>query len=159
MNKMNKRKFIIVITTVIAMCFAVFNLVSFLYRKDWEKATSPLPRETVDDLCKSLLLSDRDSLCDDSKNVYAIDFEEIFRERFRPSDEYKDGNSASYNDVETVIGRYKTECQSVVHETNPEFSYFRCFYDLRGDGYWISAFYYSYPDNVLFSIRSGNPEK
>ena len=96
------------------------------------------------------------SLCKGKSDVYAPDIIEVLREHFRPTDDFQNDKTdvATFQDVEQVIGEFRTECQPVVHQTNPEFYFFRCFYDLRGDDYWVSAFYYTYPDEILFSIRS-----
>jgi len=136
----------------IVFCFALF-LVSFLRRDDWKKETTPLPRKTVTVLCKNLSLNNQHPLCNDSKDVYAIDFAETLENTFLP----ENGNPATYQEVENVIGNFKIECQQVVHLPASGYSYYRCFYDLNGDGYWRYAFYFYYPDEKLFSIRAGSP--
>lgn len=136
----------------IVLCLSLF-LSEFLRRDDWKKETTPLPKETVTTLCKNLLLNNQNPLCNGFKDVYAIDFADVFEDTFLP----ETGNPATYQDVENKIGDYKVECQPVVHLPASGYSYFRCFYDLNGDGYWRYAFYFYYPSETLFSIRAGSP--
>jgi len=136
----------------IVLCFAMF-IVEILQRDDWKQATTPLSRETLVSLCKDLSLNNPHSLCNGSEDVYAKDFVDVFEHIFLP----KNGNPATYQDVEDKIGDYKVECKPVVHLPASGYSYFRCFYDLNGDGYWRYSFYFYYPDETLFSIRSGSP--
>lgn len=159
---MNKQKIIIILAliSIMSLCSSPF-VSSYLRRNDWKKDTTPLPRKTIATLCKNLSLSGQDSLCNGSRDVYARDFSEILREYFPledPMETPKSKATITYQDVESVIGEYKWECQDVVHETNPKFSYFRCFYDFRGDRYWRDVFYFYCPEETLFSIRSGSSE-
>jgi len=135
-----------------ALCFALF-LVEFLRRDDWKKETTPLPRDTIVALCKNLSLNNQHPLCNGSKGVYAKDFAETFELTFLP----ENGNPATYQAVEKAIGDYNIECKPVVHLPASGYSYFRCFYDLNGDEYWIYSFYFYHPDETLFSIRAGSP--
>ncbi|MBV6395156.1 MAG: hypothetical protein HFACDABA_00727 [Anaerolineales bacterium] len=134
------------------LCFALL-VVELLKRDDWKQATTPLSRESLVSLCKNLSLNDLHALCNDSEAVYAKDFVDVFEHIFLP----KNGNPATYQNVEDKIGDYKVECKPVVHLPASGYSYFRCFYDLNGDGYWRYAFYFYYPDETLFSIRAGSP--
>jgi hypothetical protein len=134
------------------LCLALF-LIEILRRDDWKKETTPLPKETVAALCEDLSLNNQHPLCDGSKNVYAIDFAKTFEKAFLP----ENGNPATYQDVDKVLGSYKVECKPVVHQPASGFSYFRCFYDLNGDGYWRYAFYFYYPDETLFNLEAGTP--
>lgn len=155
---MNARRLIViaVLGSVAALC-ATPVIGSLLHRDHWKQHTTPLPGETIAALCNKLLLEDSEPLCNGSKPVYAIDFGSAIEKHFRLADPRETPKSQAHitdHDVQSVLGPCKVVCQDVVKQR--EFSYFRCLYDLRGDGYWINAFYFYYPERTLFSIRSGS---
>lgn len=126
---------------------------------DWKKDTTPLPGETIAALCEKFSLSNEDPLCDGSKEVYAADFSKVLREKFPLNDPYRTPKSEAtitYQEVDAILEQFKWECQDVVNFPASGYSSFRCFYDLRGDRYWSYVFYFYYPEETLYSIRSGN---
>ena len=156
---MSKRKLVVIMVLLIATSAILLSAERFLYRRNWEKETSPLPRETIDKLCKSLSLDDNDSVCNPSKKIYAYDFSQVLREYFPledPMETPKNSATITFQQVENIIGDYQIECQDVVDLPANGYSYFRCFYDLRGDSYWVETFYFYSPEETLFSIRSGS---
>ena len=156
---MNKRRIFILVLLVGLVCYVSLVIERYNYRKSWEAKTSPLPQETISALCSNLSLDSNHRLCNGSKNVYAPDFTDVLRDYFpleNSMETPKNKTTITYQEVEKVIGNYKTECQEVVHQR--DFSYFRCFYDFRGDDYWRDVFYFYYPEETLFSIRSGSSD-
>ena len=154
---MKKRNVVIglIVVAMSAYCVSPF-VYSYLHKDDWKKETTPLPKETILTLCKNLSLSDEHPLCNGSQDVYAADFSEVLREYFPLKDAMetpKDQATITYQEVKKVIGEFEWECQEVVHAA--DISFFRCLYDFQGDRYWVAAFYFYYPENTLFSIRSG----
>jgi hypothetical protein len=156
---MNTRKIILVLalTSMLALCVSPL-VVRFVHRNDWKKDTTPLPVQTISDLCQRFDLSHEDLVCNGSKKVYAADFGEVLRARFslkNPIRTEKADATFTYQDVEKVIGAYKLECENLVELPASGYSYFRCLYDFRGDRYWREALYFYYPEQTLFSIRTG----
>ena len=154
-----KRKFTIIIgsiliATPILICLLLYTNRS-IHQNDWEKRTTPLPKETKDLLCSRFELLPEDPLCSDNKNVYALDFVDIIRDTFRPyeTNNVESSEAATYDDVEDKIGMFKYECESV-ETTGEGFSYFVCYYDLRGDRKFIIAIFYTYPDMAVMRINS-----
>jgi len=149
------------IAFVAVLAYFFFFVNSCVPKDDWKKKTSPLPKETVTSLCTKLLLTSTHSLCDGSNDVYASDFSRVIRDRFPledPMETPKSKATISYDEVQEVLGEYNQGCQDVVHLSVSNYSYFRCSYDLRGDDYWIDAFYFYSPENTLFSIRSSSSD-
>ncbi|MFT3890787.1 MAG: hypothetical protein QM730_04065 [Anaerolineales bacterium] len=156
---MSRQKPVTILMMLIAVAAILLSAERFLYRRNWEKETSPLPRETIDKLCKSLSLDESEQVCNPSKRIYAYDFSQVLREYFPLEDAMetpKNSATITFQQVENIIGEYKIKCQEVVDLPASGYSYFRCFYDLRGDDYWIDTFYFYYPEETLFSIRSGS---
>jgi hypothetical protein len=119
----------------------------------WKQRTTPLPWETVENLCNKFALTER-SLCKKDRVVYAPDFYKIIREAFRP---YKEFNTtinlaATYNEVESRMGDYRYECEPVA--TGNDTSFFTCYYDLRGDREFIIGIIYIYPDMAVYRINT-----
>jgi hypothetical protein len=157
---MNKTKIIILSAAAIAVALCVSPyMYSFIHRDDWKQNTSPLPKGTISTLCKSLLLNEANTLCNGSKTVYAADFNAALRARFPlkdPMETPKNEALVTSQEVDKAIGQFKIECQDIVHESN--YSYYRCFYDFRGDGFWKDVFYFYFPEQTLFSIRSSSTQ-
>ena len=154
---MNRKTVLLIVLLVILSGVVFCQTEAYLYRKSWEKETSPLPKETVLTLCKNLELDNEHPLCNGSKDVYALDFNELIIDYFALEDTYetpKDKATVTYEEVYDIIGKFEKSCEEVTHAL--DISYYRCIYDLRGDGYWRDAFYFYYPENTLFSIRSGS---
>jgi hypothetical protein len=129
------------------------HLHRYLHRDDWKAKTTPLPKETVDILCKNFELEKDHSLCSGKKDVYGPDFIDIIRDDFRPYEAYetKSSEAATYDEVEEKIGIFKYECESVVTEGDG-FTYFICDYDLRGDEEFPIGIIFTYPEMATFRI-------
>ena len=125
------------------------------YGDDWKQRTTPLPNETVAQLCTSFGLEKDMPLCNGKRDVYGPDFYEIIRDTFRPYESYEipSSEAATYDEVEKKIGMFEYECESVA-TTGDGFSFFRCRYDLRGDREFIIGILYTYPDNAVFRINT-----
>jgi hypothetical protein len=156
--KLQKTLVIVASTLVIAYC-AIPVASSFLHRDDWKKNTTPLPKETISILCRNLALDNSNPLCNGTKSVLASDFSEAIREYFPLKDSHrtpKNEATITNQEVDAVLGQFKLGCQDVEHFPASGYSSFRCFYDLRGDNYWRYVFYFYYPEETLYSIRSGS---
>jgi len=155
---MKKRNIFIALIVIAMSSFCISPFVySYLHKDDWKKDTTPLPEETIATLCMNLSLSTDHPLCNGSDDVYAADFSRVLREHFPLADAMetpKDQATITYQEVKNVIGEFEWECQEVVDES--DISFFRCLYDFRGDRFWVDAFYFYYPEETLFSIRSGS---
>jgi hypothetical protein len=127
----------------------------FVTYGDWKERTTPLPSETVAQLCASFYLEKDSSLCNGRRDVYGPDFYDIIRDTFRPYEEYEipSSEAAIYDDVEEKLAGFKYECDPVVEQAD-EFSYFVCRYDLRGDREFIIGIIYTHPDNAVFRIMT-----
>jgi len=144
-----------------ALCAIVGLLILFYgymhfvyYGDDWKQRTTPLPLKTITVLCENFKL-EKNPLCTGKKVVYAPDFYGIIRDAFRPFEAYGIASSeaATYDEVEKKIGVFRYECEDVIQESDG-FTYFRCDYDLRGDGEFIIDIMYTYPDNAVFRINT-----
>lgn len=146
---------IILAITILGFFFFIPNFKQLLRQESWKERTTPLPKETIDLLCHSFELSPDDSLCNGRGEVYGLDFFDIIRDAFRPYMEYEivSSEAATYDDVEKKIGMFRYECEPVVQEADG-FTYFVCFYDLRGDRAFIIAIVYSYPDMAVWRMNS-----
>ncbi len=151
-----KRKEIIVISTTSVLLILVLSILylnQVSRSNDWEKRTTPLPKTTVDLLCRNFALSLDDVLCNGKKDVYVLDFMKVVRDAFRPYETYEieSSEAATYEEVEEKIGMFKYECEPV-ETTGDGFSYFRCFYDLRGDRKFIITIFYTYPEMAVMRL-------
>ncbi len=102
-------------------------------RHDYKLHTSPLPSDTVVNLCSGLGITASFPKCRDGGDVYAPEF-------FGPIKTYfanVRSESKTYEFVQDKLGRYQVRCE----EPNSDGNY-RCFYDLRGDGVYLMAFYF-----------------
>lgn len=129
------------------------RIITFVHRNDWKERTTPLPQSTVHMLCANFDLDETNKLCNGREVIYGPDFYKIIVESFRPY-EWKGSkeDAASYDEVERKIGQFKYDCESVVTEGDG-FSYFVCYYDLRGDREFIIGNFFSYPDNLVYRIN------
>jgi len=159
---MNNRKLFFTLVLILILGYCFFSLGnSYLHKDDWKKATSPLPKETISTLCKNFKLDNEHPLCDGAKDVYASDFNDVLRKYFPLKDVHrtpKNEATITYQEVDAVLGEFKWECQDVEHFPESGYSSYRCFYDLRGDRYYRYVFYFYYPEETLYSIRSGSSE-
>lgn len=155
--KQNRITIFLLLAICLAVSLALFYIGQTARRDEWKKRTTPLPVETIKLLCNSFGLSLQNSLCNGRREVYGLDFMNIIRDTFRPYEAYgiPRSEAATYKEVEQKIGRFKYECEPVVHQADG-FSYFRCFYDLRGDRAFIMTIFYSYPEEAVVRITSTN---
>ncbi len=154
-----KRNNFIIISIIVAvpifLC-SIWILSRGLHQDDWKKRTTPLPKETRDLLCSRFGLSQEDVLCS-GKDIYALDFMPTIQDTFKPYETYhiKSSEAATYEEVEEKIGTFKYECEQVVHQADG-LSYFRCFYDLRGDKKFIITIFYTYPEEAVMRLGITN---
>jgi hypothetical protein len=152
-------KFIVVVACAmlgIPVLFFFYSYLSIVYHRiDWKQRTTPLPSETVAQLCANFGLEKDASLCKGKRDVYGPDFYEIIRDTFRPYEAYEipSSEAATYEDVEETIGIFKYECDDVA-TTGDGFSFYSCRYDLRGDREFIIGIIYTSPDNAVFRINT-----
>jgi hypothetical protein len=151
----NLEKILLLLGFCLLLLILGCGLLIDLRSDDWKKRTTPLPMDIIMTLCFNFDLDKSHPLCSGKKDVYGPDFYDILRDTFRPYEEYEipSSESATYEEVEEKIGMFKYECRDVI--TNGDgFSYFRCWYDLRGDREFIIGIIYSYPDNAVFRINT-----
>lgn len=154
--KIRKRIAVFIACVVIGIPVVFYGYLHFVYYgDDWKQRTTPLPRETISVLCTNFDLEEDHHLCTGKKDVYVPDFYGIIRDTFRPFEAYeiKSSEAATYDEVEEKIGIFKYECERVV-TTGDGFTFFTCYYDLRGDGEFIIGIMYTYPDNAVFRINT-----
>jgi len=154
---MNKIQFIKFSFAILILPIAYLVYINFFhYKDDWKQRTTPLPLESVKILCENFNLDEKDTLCNGKKIVYGPDFYEIIRDAFRPYEAYQieSSEATTYDEVDEKIGTFShNECGQVIEESDG-FMYFRCWYDLRGDGEFIIGILYTYPDNAVFRINT-----
>ncbi|MFZ5911481.1 MAG: hypothetical protein ACOYYU_15825 [Chloroflexota bacterium] len=126
-------------------------------RSNWEKTTTPLPHERIDILCKNFGLDKSHELCNGKRDVYGPDFYDLIQDTFKPELTYRaaDDAPATYEQVEKMIGIFKTECEPIAWLAYEQTYYYRCDYDLRGDGEYVISIGYDYPENTVYKITAG----
>lgn len=146
--------------TFISLIFAITSTIGLIvilnqvsHRDDWKKRTTPLPKETTDLLCNSFDLPREDLLCNGNADVYGLDFFGIIQDTFKPFQTYEleSNEAATYDEVEQKLGTFRYECEPVVYQADG-FTYFVCYYDLRGDRKFIMAIVYTYPEMAVARI-------
>lgn len=117
----------------------VLSIDTMVEFRTWKEKTTPLDNTVVQNLCAVFELSPYDSVCSLSDAVYGPDFFPIVLETFTP----KNGNWATFDEVEEMIGTYKYYCEELI-KTGDGIEFFVCWYDFNGDHMFpISIFYYS----------------
>jgi hypothetical protein len=148
---MNALKRIAVLLLVVALLLVGLCVVSFVplrkevgaalranetqvaQRHDYKLHTTPLPADTVLDLCSALGITASFPKCRGGIDVYAPEF-------FAPIKTYftnVGSEKKTYEFVQEKLGRYQVRCEEPSSDGN-----YRCFYDLRGDGIYLLAFYF-----------------
>ena len=129
------------------LLFSFFIYIEYSLSTKWMQKTSPLNSYTIEDLCIRLDI-EKEKICQDDypKPVYAPNFFPYIREIIQP----KNGEWATFEEVEELIGEYKVE------QTDPNFekgvNYYRVLYDLKGDGVtWIFVIFY--PTGIMESAN------
>jgi len=149
----NKKKYILIGGFFIVIC-----LIGYYYfqsrQEDWKEMTTPLPANSVETLCENFNIRSS-QLCNGTHEVYGPDFYNIIRETFQPYEEYQveSNQAATYDEVEKKIGIFQYECDNVVYQAD-SFTYFTCFYDLRGDRVSTILIIFTYPENRVFRIST-----
>jgi hypothetical protein len=147
--KLNKTIFGIIISILLLLGICVIVRFVSISQQDslLRASTSPLPLETIDILCNNFEIDENHKLCDGEKDIYSWDFSDIFQDSLLP----KEGNPATYEEVERTLGVFKYECEPVVHQADG-LSYFRCSYDLIGDRIHHISIYFSHPEDIIFRV-------
>jgi len=153
----------IIVKLIVVVLLLLFGIITIVFvvdmlsarDYDWKSKTTPLPPEKIAILCENFDLPQDFRLCSGKKEIYGPDFYEIIRDTFRPYEEYNIDSSeaATYDEVEEKLGTFKYDCLPVVQQADG-FTYFRCAYDLRGDGEFIIGIIFTYPDNAVFRINT-----
>jgi len=131
---MRKRRLLSwLILIAVASIPALYNL-AFSSENEYRKITTPLPENTVADLCSKFELSREDKRCQSEVVVYEPDF---FKDILRYFDNVPQ-NEATFELVESKLGSYRVDCEQPDIEGN-----YACRYDIHGDGI--------YPILILFS--------
>lgn len=125
----NKKLFIVIIQIlVITLCIFLgykFYTNARLEAEQWREYTSPLPDETIRDLCMKFRLSSNDPLCNGEKDIYSGDFFPAIKNTIMPPN----GDWLNIEEVNSFLGDYiDEECYSLPDNPNTI-----CYYDLRGD--------------------------
>jgi len=146
-------KFIFAVSVAVAIYLVFINFI--YYNDDWKERTTPLSRETIETLCNNFTLRDNDYLCSQTRDIYAPDFYQVIRDKFRPYEAYDIdvSESATFEEVEEKIGVFRIECDEVI-QTSDGFAFYRCQYDLHGDQEFIIGILFKHPENAVFRINT-----
>lgn len=106
----------------------------------WKNSTSPLPSNVQVDLCEKLQLSQDNPLCTG---------ETVLAPRFYPEiKNFFSSGGNSYEEVQDVLGNYYWKSEDG-GQVSPGRTYYRVYYDLRGDGKYAVVFsFYKYGDFI-----------
>ena len=143
---------VVLLGTTIFFCgMVVYIFLRFILEDsnpiEWRDYTSPLPAETIYDLCDKFQLDTEDWLCNPQNNVYAFDFYPVFKKTFKPYN----GNWLSHNEINEYIGKYANDCYPL-HKLSDGRELYNCDYDIRGDGvFYIGITFHK--DGSLESLR------
>jgi hypothetical protein len=145
---------LVLIVSIVLLIFSIPYLSRALHRDDWKTKTSPLPKQTISLLCERFGLSSQDRLCKDNRDVYGTDFFPVIRSTFQSElvPDTGSNKAASFDAVEQKLGTFRYECEPTVHQADG-YSYFVCYYDLRGDRAFVVAIVYSYPEKKVLRIN------
>ncbi len=138
---------------IIVSCGIFFGL-GYFTNDNWKKNTTPLPEKTINILCENFELDQKDALCNHKRMIYAPDFFSVIRKSLRPEIEFgwDAANMVTYQDVDNKLGLFKFECEPLTSQDHPKLDYFRCGYDLRGDGVSIIGIYFKHPENTVYRM-------
>jgi hypothetical protein len=125
-------KFLLILTAItvgLFQCLIILivgsTVFSRLTKPTVKEVTSPLETAVVLDLCSALAMPQDSRVCQPGAVVYAPDFFPAVRASFQPG-------QSTYEDVQSKLARYQYEYEPVV-TTASGYSYFRAWYDFRGD--------------------------
>jgi hypothetical protein len=154
---------------VILACRLIQGVVSIassflpnMQRDNWKLRTTPLNPDQLKLLCDNFTFDIASkSLCD-GHPVYGPEFYPTIIETFHPQEEYSPygvgPDPADFETVEKKLGIFKTECYYDLGDES-SFRYYKCNYDLRGDGQFILGVFYKDEGNIVFRItRPMNPD-
>ena len=94
-------------------------------QSDYTKITTPLPKNTVSDICSKFELDVNDDRCLPGSVVYGPDFFDDIKAYLNNLPDEK----ATFDVVHDKLGLYLVFCESPNNE-----GHYACRYDLRGDG-------------------------
>lgn len=103
-------------------------------RADYTEVTTPLQRSVVDDICSSFKLNPNDARCTPTSVVYGPDFFSDIVAYFGKLPH----EDATLQTVDDKLGPYLDSCDDPDNE-----GYYRCWYDLRGDGIYPISVYFT----------------
>jgi hypothetical protein len=110
----------------------------------YTEITTPLPRETVVDICSNFKLSANDPRCLPDSVVYGPDFFDDIKIFFRKLPKQE----ATLQTATEKLGKYLIVCEDPDNEGD-----FRCQYDLRGDGIYAIGIYFT-KDGYIYQIQA-----
>jgi hypothetical protein len=154
---MNKKQTIGLIATIIILGLIVNYVIPIVLRiytdlsnysrrveqsYDYTKITTPLPRNIVEDICIKFEIELDDPRCLEDSVVYGPDFFADIKDYF---DELP-SELATFEAVEDKLGKYFVRCSEPDNE-----GYYRCIYDIRGDGKYPIGVYFN-KENYYYQI-------
>ena len=142
------------VVSVIAICVFLLPIAIDVYSSlkaynariakssDYTKITTPLSSETLADICKKFELDKGDKRCQVNAVVYGPDFFDDITTYFRKVSK----KDATFELVQSKLGSYFEDCDNPDNE-----GFYRCYYDLRGDGIYSIVVFFN-KDNVYYRI-------
>jgi hypothetical protein len=103
-------------------------------QSDYTKITTPLSTDVTHDLCVEFEISLTDRRCQSGAVVYGPDFFPDIKSYLLALPK----QDATYQTVEDKLGVYKISCEKPNNE-----GHYRCKYDLRGDGIYPIAIFFT----------------
>ena len=92
---------------------------------DLSQYTTPLDRETIEDVCKQFELAG-DRRCQPGRIVYAPDFFPAILSSF-------ERGMSTHEEVRAKLGKYEYDCENPTYIPSLNHTYYWCSYDLNGD--------------------------
>ena len=120
----------------------------------WIEQTSPLDKNTIEDLCFRLDM-ENEIVCrgDYSKPLYSPDFYPFLEEIIEP----ENGEWATFTEVEDLIGEYKVYQSDVSIDVNGEKT-FEVLYDFKGDNVIRFVIVFDESGKMLLSYHEGEED-
>lgn len=114
---------------------------------DYTKITTPLPRDVVDDICSKFEIDQGDGRCLQDSVVYGPDFFPDILAYFKRLPRHE----AQLETVHDKLGPYLESCDTPDNE-----GYYRCWYDLRGDGIYSVVIFFTKEGNIYRVIANSS---
>jgi hypothetical protein len=152
----------LILILLVRLFINVVNFASVTFFPDpewdsWKNLTSPLTKEQMEILCDNFDLNEK-SICNRT-GVYGPEFYDYIINAFYPIEEFSlygfGPKPATYTEVENKIGYFKNGCGATLTGSivpGKEFQYFKCSYDLRGDGANILTVFFRLPEKEVLRI-------